>query len=109
MPSTGEALDRGRCGTSSSVATVYSPPSYADPMSRTIDVWTWDRGLRPIDLDGPPNAIVPVLETVLTGGLWKEFRKFPCDTVERLLPELDLPPNIRRLVELWIEEAPARS
>lgn len=54
-------------------------------------------------MDGPPELLRPILETVLDGGLWEEFEKFPPDTVERLLPELRLPRNIRRLVEIWIE------
>lgn len=54
-------------------------------------------------MDGPPELLVPILETVLNGALWRELERFPADTVARLLPRLDVPPNIRRLVEIWIE------
>ncbi len=57
-----------------------------------------------MDMDGPQEALLPVLETVLGGGLWRELPKFPAATLERLLPRLNVPPNIRRLVEIWIEE-----
>lgn len=73
-------------------------------MPRKVRVWTWDRGNRAVDMDGPAHALVPVLETVLNGALWRELKKFPIDTLERLLPRIDVPPNIRRLVEIWIEE-----
>jgi hypothetical protein len=55
-------------------------------------------------MDGPPEQLVPILETVLNGALWRELKRFPPATLERLLPRLDVPPNIRRLVEIWIEE-----
>jgi hypothetical protein len=69
-----------------------------------VDIWTWDRGARPVDMEGPAVLLVPILETVLTGGLWRELAKFPPPTLTRLLPLIDVPPNIRRLVEIWIEE-----
>jgi hypothetical protein len=77
-------------------------------MVRAVPVWTWDVGEREIDLDARPEALVPVLETILEGGLWNQFRKFPADTLVRLLPYLHVPSNTRRLIELWIDEAPAR-
>ena len=55
-------------------------------------------------MDGPPELLVPILETVLVGALWREMKKFPIDTLERLLPRVEVPSNIRRLVEIWIEE-----
>ena len=73
-------------------------------MGRRVRIWTWDRGNRLVDMDGPPEAVVPVLETVLNGASRREFKKFPLDTLERLLPRLDVPSNIRRFVEIWIEE-----
>lgn len=78
-------------------------------MVRAVPVWTWDVGERDIDLDARPEALVPVLETILEGGLWSQFRKFPPETLTRLLPHLHVPANTRRLLELWIEEAPARA
>ncbi len=55
-------------------------------------------------MDGSPEHLIPILETVLNGALWRELKRFPPETLERLLPRLDVPPNIRRLVEIWIEE-----
>lgn len=55
-------------------------------------------------MNGPAELLLPILETVLEGGLWRELKKFPISTLERLAPRLQTPPNIRRLVELWIEE-----
>lgn len=78
-------------------------------MARCVDIWTWDVGLRPVDMDGDPRWLVPILETILDGPLWGEFRKFPVDTIERLLPYLNVSPETRRLLELWIEEAPRRA
>jgi hypothetical protein len=54
-------------------------------------------------MDGPPELLQPILETILDGGLWEELEKFPPDTVERLLPHLRILRNIRRLVEIWTE------
>ncbi|MBI4614630.1 MAG: hypothetical protein HY720_13550 [Planctomycetes bacterium] len=71
----------------------------------TIRVWTWDYGERELDLDGDPRPVVQTLQTVLEGGLWDQFRRFPAGVVARHLPELDLAPQTRRLVEIWIEEA----
>jgi hypothetical protein len=73
-------------------------------MARKIKVWTWDRGSRVVDMDGPPERLRPILETVLNGALWRELPKFPDDTLERLLPRLNTPPHLRRLVEIWLEE-----
>lgn len=67
-----------------------------------MKIWTWDRGLRPVDMDS--QALRPILETVLQGALWDQLQKFPADTVERILPLVDVPPETRRLVEIWIEE-----
>lgn len=55
-------------------------------------------------MSGDAALLAPILETVLQGALWREFVKFPTSTLERLLPKVDVPPNIRRLVEIWIEE-----
>lgn len=55
-------------------------------------------------MDAPAERLAPVLATVLNGALWRELKKFPVDTLQRLLPRVDVPPNIRRLVEIWIEE-----
>jgi hypothetical protein len=57
-----------------------------------------------VDMNGSAELLAPILETVLTGGLWRELPKFPVATLERLLPRLHVPPNVRRLVEIWIEE-----
>lgn len=74
-----------------------------------VHIWTWDIGSRLVDMDGPPGLLLPILETVLQGGLWDELLKFPPDTVARLLPHLKIYPQTRRLLELWIEEAPHRA
>jgi hypothetical protein len=71
---------------------------------RRARIWTWDRGSRSLDMDGPASLLAPVLETVLNGALWREFKKFPTDTLTRLLPLVGVPSNIRRFVEIWIEE-----
>ncbi len=55
-------------------------------------------------MDGPEELLAPILETVLNGGLWRELEKFPPDTLARLLPKVSVPRNVRRLVEIWIEE-----
>jgi hypothetical protein len=55
-------------------------------------------------MDGEPELLAPILETVLVGCLWEELEKFAPDTVARLLPRISIPRNIRRLVEIWIEE-----
>jgi hypothetical protein len=73
-------------------------------VGRRVRIWTWDTGRRPVDMDGPPELLVPILETVLQGALWRELEKFPVDTVARLLPRVNVPSNVRRLVEIWIEE-----
>ena len=77
-------------------------------MARIKKIWTWDRGERELDVDGDPLLVSQVLQTVLDGGLWNQFRKFPPDVVRRLLPRLDLAPNTRTLLELWIEETEER-
>lgn len=71
---------------------------------RRARIWTWDRGRRSVDLDGPAELLGPILETVLQGCLWEELDRFPPDVVERLLPRVNVPRNIGRLVEIWIEE-----
>jgi hypothetical protein len=73
-------------------------------VARKIRVWTWDAGARDLDVDGDPLALGQVLQTVLDGGLWGELRKFPADAVARVLPRLQLRPETRGLVEIWIEE-----
>ena len=77
---------------------------YSAFVARSVRIWTWDRGNRPVNMDGSPELLVPILETVLNGALWRELKKFPPDTLKRLLPRVDVAPNIRRLVEIWIEE-----
>lgn len=77
---------------------------YIGFVARRIRIWTWDRGSRIVDMDGPSERLAPILETILNGGLWRELKKFPVDTLARLLPKVSVPPNIRRLVEIWIEE-----
>lgn len=77
-------------------------------MPRAVPVWTWGTGERTIDLDARPEALVPVLETILEGGLWNQFRKFPAETLARLPPHLHVPSHTRRLIELWMDEAPTR-
>jgi len=72
-------------------------------MAHRLKIWTWDRGARGVDVDGAPELLRPILETILEGGLWEELEKFPPEVVERLLPSLRIPRNIRRLVEIWIE------
>jgi hypothetical protein len=69
-----------------------------------VRIWTWDRGSLPVDMDGSPELLAPTLETVLNGALWRELKKFPPDTLARLMPYVDVAPNLRRLVEIWIEE-----
>lgn len=59
-------------------------------------------------MDGSVERLAPILETVLQGCLWEELKKFPPDTLERLLPHVAAPRNIKRLVEIWIEEARKR-
>ena len=73
-------------------------------MVRRVKIWTWDRGNRAVDMDGDARLLCPILETVLQGGLWDQLAKFPADTVERILPLVDVSPETRRLVEIWIEE-----
>jgi hypothetical protein len=75
-------------------------------MLRTIRIWTWDAGHREIDPDDEPRRLVPVLETILEGGLWGELRKFPRDAVARLLPYLHVPAHTRRFLEIWVEATP---
>ena len=77
-------------------------------MARVARIWTWDVGTRDVNLDGDPLLLAQVLQTVVDGGLWNQFRKFPADVVRRLLPTLQVQPNTRTLLELWIEEAQAR-
>ena len=78
-------------------------------MSRNVEIWTWDCGARLVDMDGDPRWLVPILETILDGGLWKQFRKFPADTLARLLPLLHVSNSTRRLLEIWVEETPHRA
>jgi hypothetical protein len=55
-------------------------------------------------MDAEPELLAPILETVLQGALWEELEKFPPDTVARLLPRVSVARNIRRLVQIWLEE-----
>jgi hypothetical protein len=80
------------------------PACYASSAARRVRIWTWDRGDRMVDMDGPIELLAPILETVLNGALWRELKKFPLDALARLLPRVEVPSNIRRLVEIWIEE-----
>ena len=73
-------------------------------MSRRVRIWTWDRGSRLVDMEASAELLAPILETVLCGGLWRELKKFPAEALERLLPRVVIPKNVRRLVEIWIEE-----
>jgi hypothetical protein len=74
---------------------------------RCIDVWTSDFGCVRLDLDGdPPKRIDHFLQSVLDGGRWQQFRKFPPDVLAASLPRLKLAPQTRSLVEIWLEEAP---
>lgn len=73
-------------------------------MARRVKIWTWDRGRRVVDMDGPAELLAPILETVLVGGLWDEMAKFPPDVLTSLLPRLQVPRNLRRLVEIYVEE-----
>lgn len=59
-------------------------------------------------MDADPALVGQVLQTVLDGGLWNQFRKFPVDVVKRALPTLRLQPNTRTIIEFWIEEAETR-
>ena len=77
---------------------------YRPPMARLVKIWTWDRGRRAVDMDGSPELLAPILETVLCGGLWEELDRFPAQTVRRILPHVNVPKNIRRLAEIWVEE-----
>jgi hypothetical protein len=73
-------------------------------VARIVSIWTWDAGRRRVDMDADDRLLLPILDTVLNGGLWEELQKFPPEVLEKLLPRIDVPPNIRRLVEIWIEE-----
>jgi hypothetical protein len=77
-------------------------------MHRIVSIWTWDAGARPVDMDGEPALLMPILEAILDGGLWRQFEKFPPDVVARLLPRLSVSPATRRFLEIWIEEASRR-
>jgi hypothetical protein len=65
-------------------------------VARRVTIWTWDKGSRPVDMDGQPELLVPILETVLTGALWRELGKFPTDTFARLLPQVTVRHVLRR-------------
>ena len=103
-------MELTRPGSAGRVTSSRSPQRswYVDLVRRKVRIWTWDRGQRLVDMDGPAEAIAPVLNTVLNGALWRELKRFPVDTLERLLPRIDAPPNVRRFVEIWIEERRAR-
>ena len=81
---------------------------YSGHVARVAKIWTWDVGTRDVDMDGDPLLVEQVLQTVLDGGLWNQFRKFPTDVIERLLPRLQLQPSTRAILEMWIEEAETR-
>jgi hypothetical protein len=55
-------------------------------------------------MDRPARSLAPLLDQVVNAGLWEELEKFPPDTVERLMPHISVPPHIRRLLAIWIEE-----
>jgi hypothetical protein len=76
---------------------------------RRIRIWTWDAGERLIDPGGDPRRLAPVVQTILDGGLWRQFRRFPADTLARVLPYVDVPPHTRRLLRMWIDHAPRRA
>lgn len=72
---------------------------------RRFEVFTCDRGRFLIDVDkDPPRTIVNTRQEVVESGFWRQLDKFPTDAIARALPELSLPQNTRRLLEIWIEE-----
>lgn len=77
-------------------------------MARIVKIWTWDIGSRDVDMDWPGSRLAPILQMILDGGLWTEFRKFPAETVARVAPLLQLPSYTREFLDLWIEETEAR-
>ena len=77
-------------------------------MARMVQIWTWDVGSRLVDMDGDRRLLAPILETILDGSLWNQFRKIPPDVVTRLLPHLNVSRETRRFLEIWIEEAGRR-
>jgi hypothetical protein len=76
---------------------------------KTFSVWTPDFGKVRLRTHGEDSRALRFLEEVLEQGLWSEFRQFPIEVLERLLPQLTLTPSRRRLLEIWIEEAPNRA
>ncbi len=72
---------------------------------RRFEVFTCDRGVRPVDVDLDDLArIVSLLQEVIESGFWRELAKFPSDTLAAALPRLTLARETRRLLEIWIEE-----
>ena len=52
---------------------------YACAVVRRVGVCTWDRGRRPVDMDGEPELLVPFRETVRVGCLCAPLiRSGPC-------------------------------
>jgi hypothetical protein len=80
-------------------------PVVGSDMGRTANIWTWDVGRRAVDLDDEAALLAPILQTILDGSLWTEFRKFPPHVLVRLLPDLDVDLATRRLIEIFVEEA----
>lgn len=56
-----------------------------------------------VDRD-PPERLASLLQEVIESGFWRELAKFPSDTLTTALARLTLPPETRRLLEIWIEE-----
>lgn len=69
----------------------------------SFSVWTWDYGRVRLEPVRDPVIAAFVLEKVLKAGLWDEVRRFPPDVIRRLLPRLDLPRSMRRVVRLYVE------
>jgi len=73
--------------------------------SRRFELFTCDRGSRAVDVDrDDPLRIASLLQEVIESGFWRELAKVPSDTLAAAMPRLILPPDTRRLLEIWIEE-----
>ena len=75
-------------------------------MRQRVSLWTWDRGEREVDLLGDPKRLAPIVQTILDGGLWGQFRKIPPEVISRLLPFLVVAAHTRRFLKMWVEHAP---
>ena len=72
---------------------------------RRFRAFTCDRGVFSVDVDrDPPERITAMLQEVIESGFWRELDRFPVDAIARSLPNLQLPRNTRRLIEIWIKE-----